>query len=474
MEPPNRSKYFLTQFRTENRYALEMSMMRFAGLAGVCLLLATPAFAQQAEQPVLTGKQAFGDWKADRPGMRRLITPQDLQKPYATKSASNSARLAERLEAAKPTLPPGFSVELVASGIDNPRVVRVAPNGDLFVADSEANQVRVYRLAEGSAKPAQKSIFAGDLNQPYGIAFYPPGDRPQWVYVANSDSVVRFAYRDGDLKAQGEPETIVENIPANHHWTRDIAFSPDGKTLYLSVGSGSNVAQDIGNEPEGGLDAWAKAKPLGAAWASEAGRADVLAFDPDGKNGRTVATGLRNCSGMTVQPATGALWCVVNERDGLGDNVPFEYATTVKDGAFYGWPWYYIGGNEDPRHEGERPDLAGKVTVPDVLMQAHSAPLNIAFYEGGNFPAEYKGDAFVALHGSWNRGMRTGYKVVRLKFKDGKPTGEYEDFITGFVAADDVVWGRPVGVAVAKDGALILTEDGNGTIWRVTYGDGRS
>ncbi|TJW77983.1 MAG: sorbosone dehydrogenase family protein, partial [Mesorhizobium sp.] len=343
-----------------------------------------------------------------------------------------------------------------------------------FVADSRANQIRVFRLAEGSAKPAEKSVFAKGLTRPYGIAFYPPGDKPQWVYVANSNSVVRFAYRDGDLEASGRPETIVSNIPSSHHWTRDIAFSPDGKTLYLSVGSGSNIAEDMGARPKGGLEDWAKAQPLGAAWGAEEGRADVLAFDPDGKNRRMVATGLRNCSGMTVQPATGALWCVVNERDELGDDVPFEYATTVKDGAFYGWPWYYIGGNEDPRHKGARPDLAGKVTVPDVLIQAHSAPLNIAFYEGDSLPADYKGDAFVTLHGSWNRNIRTGYKVVRLKFKDGRPTGEYEDFATGFVIADDAVWGRPVGVAVAKDGALILTEDGNGTIWRVTYGDGRS
>ena len=199
-----------------------------------------------------------------------------------------------------------------------------------------------------------------------------------------------------------------------------------------------------------------------------------MAFDPDGKNGRIVATGLRNCSGMAVQPATGTLWCVVNERDALGDNVPFEYATTVRQGAFYGWPWYYIGDNEDPRHKGERPDLAGKATIPDVLMQAHSAPLNIAFYTGKNFPAEYQGDAFVTLHGSWNRGNRTGYKVVRLLFKDGKPTGEYEDFMTGLVTSGGDVWGRPVGVAVAKDGALIVTEDGNGTIWRVTHGNGPS
>jgi glucose/arabinose dehydrogenase len=450
-------------------------MIRFAGLAiSAALFVTTTAFAQQADEPVLKGAAAFGDWRADRPGVRRLIRPGDLPRPYVTKSASNSGGLAERPQDAKPKLPPGFSAELIASGIDNPRVVRVAPNGDLFVADSEANQVRVYRLAEGSAKPAQDGIFAGNLNQPYGIAFYPPGNDPQWVYVANSDSVVRFAYRSSDLKASGDPETIVDNIPANHHWTRDIAFSPDGTTLYLSVGSGSNVAQDMGKEPEGGLGAWAKSKPLGAAWGSEDGRADVLAFDPDGKNRRIVATGLRNCSGMTVQPATGALWCVVNERDALGDNVPSEYATVVKDGAFYGWPWYYIGNNEDPRHKGERPDLAGKADIPDVLMQAHSAPLNIAFYDGKNFPAEYKGDAFVTLHGSWNRGNRTGYKVVRLLFRDGKSTGEYEDFITGFVVSNGEVWGRPVGVAVASDGALIVTEDGNGTIWRVTHGDGHS
>jgi glucose/arabinose dehydrogenase len=447
-------------------------MIRFGGVTAIptTLFLATAAFAQQAGQQVLTGEAAFGDWKDDRPGVRRLIRPEDLRTPDASQSAINRAGRAEIPEAARPQLPPGFSAEMIASGIYNPRAVRVAPNGDLFVANSKAGQIRVYRLAEGSAKPAQKSIYATKLTRPYGIAFYPPGDKPQWVYVANSDSIVRFPYQDGDLKAPSEPEIIVDNIPSGGHSTRDVAFSPDGKTLFFSVGSGSNVAGDIGAEPEGGLDDWVKTKPLGAAWGSEEGRADVLAFDPDGRNRRTVATGLRNCSGMTVQPATGSLWCVVNERDGLGDNVPFEFATEVKDGAFYGWPWYYIGNNEDPRHRGKRPDLAGKVTIPDVLMQAHSAPLDIVFYDGGNFPAEYQGDAFVTLHGSWNRDARTGYKVVRLTFKGGKPTGEYEDFMTGFVASDDAVWGRPVGVAVAKDGALIVTEDGSGSIWRVTYG----
>ncbi|MER9053399.1 sorbosone dehydrogenase family protein [Mesorhizobium sp. M0213] len=451
-------------------------MIRSGGFAAVAvaLLAATPAAAQQADQKVLKGEAAFGDWHADRPGVRRLIGPQDMPAADPAQSASNGGGMAERPESAEPELPPGFSAEMIASGLYNPRVVRVAPNGDLFIANGHADQIRVYRLAEGRAKPIEKAIFAQGLNYPYGIAFYPPGGKPRWVYVANSDSIVRFPYRDGDLKASGKPETIVAKIPSGGHSTRDIAFSLDGKTLFLSVGSDSNVAEDMDRRPDGGLDAWAKSKPLGAAWGPEEGRADVLAFDPDGKNPRTVATGLRNCTGMTVQPASGALWCVVNERDELGDNVPFEFATEVKDGAFYGWPWYYIGNHEDPRHQGERPDLAGKATVPDVLMQAHSAPMNIAFYDGKNFPADYRGDAFVTMHGSWNRGARTGYKVVRLKFRDGKPTGEYEDFMTGFVISNDAVWGRPVGVAMAKDGSLIVTEDGNGTIWRVTYEDGRS
>jgi glucose/arabinose dehydrogenase len=228
------------------------------------------------------------------------------------------------------------------------------------------------------------------------------------------------------------------------------------------------VALDMRRQPMGGLDAWTKTHPLGATWDTEERRAAVLAFDPNGKNERIFATGLRNCSGMTVQPATGQLWCVVNERDELGDDLPFEYATHVAEGAFYGWPWYYIGSNEDPRHKGARPDLAGKVTLPDVLFQAHSAPLGIAFNTGDAFGADYKGDAFVTFHGSWNRGVRTGYKVVRVIFKDGKPTGEYEDFITGFVVNDKEVWGRPVGVAFAKDGSLYFSEDGNGTIWRVS------
>ncbi|MGZ3320410.1 MAG: PQQ-dependent sugar dehydrogenase [Xanthobacteraceae bacterium] len=431
---------------------------------------AVRAAAEDGSGTLLKGKAAFGSWQQDKPGLRRLIKPQDL--PPVGKSTPNFSEVAPMPPGAKPRVPPGFLVEMVASGYAGPRAIRVAPNGDLFFADSASNTIHVLRVPSGTASPTKNEVFASGLTQPFGIAFYPLGPNPEWVYVANSDGVVRFPYKNGDLIATGKPEQIVGHIPWVHHWTRDIAFTPDGKRLLLSVGSGSNVALDMFPEPEvkGGLQAWIKSEPLGAAWDTEERRADVLSYDPDGKNERILATGLRNCAGITIQPATGQPWCVVNERDELGDNTPFEYATAVKDSSFYGWPWYYIGSNEDPRHKGARPDLKGKVTVPDVLMQAHSAPLQIVFYEGNDFPASYKGSAFVALHGSWNRAERTGYKVVRLLFDNaGKPTGEYEDFLTGFVISDKQVWGRPVGVAIAKDGSLYVTEDGNGTIWRVSH-----
>lgn len=431
---------------------------------------AVRAAAEDGSGTLLKGKAAFGSWQQDKPGLRRLIKPQDL--PPVGKSTPNFSEVAPMPPGAKPRVPPGFLVEMVASGYAGPRAIRVAPNGDLFFADSASNSIHVLRVASGTASPTKNEVFASGLTQPFGIAFYPLGPNPEWVYVANSGGVVRFPYKNGDLIATGKPEQIVGHIAWVHHWTRDIAFTPDGKRLLLSVGSGSNVALDMFPEPEvkGGLQAWIKSEPLGAAWDTEERRADVLSYDPDGKNEKILATGLRNCAGIAIQPATGQPWCVVNERDELGDNTPFEYATAVKDSSFYGWPWYYIGSNEDPRHKGARPDLKGKVTVPDVLMQAHSAPLQIVFYEGNDFPASYKGSAFVALHGSWNRAERTGYKVVRLLFDSaGKPTGEYEDFLTGFVISDKQVWGRPVGVAVAKDGSLFVTEDGNGTIWRVSH-----
>jgi len=225
-----------------------------------------------------------------------------------------------------------------------------------------------------------------------------------------------------------------------------VVFSLDGRRMFVSIGSKSNVSDDD----------------------QEARRADILEFDPEGKNEKPYATGIRNPVGLAVQPGTGVLWTSVNERDGLGDHLVPDYVTHVEEGGFYGWPWYYLGDHQDPRHEGKHPELKGKAIVPDVLLQSHSASLDLAFYTGDKFPDEYKGDLFAAEHGSWNRARKTGYKVVRIPLKDGKATGEYEDFLTGFVTEDGEVWGRPVGVAVAKDGALLVTDDGSGTIWRVS------
>lgn len=428
------------------------------------------ASSSVAQDDVLTGDAAFGGWEDDAPGVIRHITPEDLPAPGATRSASNAPATVPMPKEARVEVPDGFSAELVVSGIENPRSIRFAPNGDLFVANSQAGEVLVYRIPDGATEVDAASVFAAGLNQPYGIAFYPPGDDPEWVYVGNADSIVRFPYGSGDMEADGAPEVIVENIPADHHWTRDIVFSPDGETLYLAVGSGSNIGENMDREPEGGVEAWASGQSLGASWGPEERRAAVLAFDPDGSNERYYATGLRNCSGMTIQPATEELWCVVNERDGLGDDLPFDYATSVAEGAFYGWPWYYIGSNPDPRWEASpRADLADQVTLPDVLFQTHSAPLNLVFYDGDAFPEAFQGDAFVAMHGSWNRDTRTGYKVVRLPFDEsGEASGEYVDFATGFVLSDAEVWGRPVGVAVAPDGSLFVSEDGSGTIWRIS------
>jgi glucose/arabinose dehydrogenase len=430
--------------------------------------LAIGAAAPAAAEEVLTGAAAFGGFENDRPGLRRLIRPEDLPEPFATPSASNAAGLVERGDRA-PAVPEGFEVALFADGLDGPRTLAVAPNGDVFVAESAGNRIHVFRAEGGAATPTAEAVFADGLDYPYGIAFYPPGPEPEFVYVASEGSVVRFPYKAGDMEARGPAETVVADIPTGGHATRGLAVSADGSKIYVAVGSASNVGRGMpARTPEQVAEREAQLG-LGAAWGDEEGRAAVLAFDPDGKNGRLFSTGLRNCSGLALQPATGAVWCAVNERDGLGDNLVPDYVTRVRDGAFYGWPWYYIGDREDPRHAGVRPDLAGKVTVPDVLLQAHSAPLGLAFYEADAFPSEYRGDGFATLHGSWNRSLRTGYKVVRIPMKDGVPTGEYEDFMTGFAVSGEEVWGRPTGVAVMADGSLLVSEDGNGTIWRVTH-----
>jgi glucose/arabinose dehydrogenase len=441
-----------------------------AGLAAWAFVstgvLAGPALAQSEQ---LKGAAAFGDWRADKPGVSRLIRPEDLPKPGATPSTAHGPPIVRRPPSVVPKVPAGFKIELFADGLSGPRQMRVAPNGDVFISETGPGRIRVLRAVDGSPKPSANEVYASGLHQPFGIAFFPIGDNPQWVYVAETDRVVRFAYNPGALKATQKPETVVAELPHGFgHTTRDIAFTPGDRLMLVSVGSESNAAEGM-RDPPGGLPHWIDKHPLGASWGRETNRADVLAFDPDGKNPIIFATGIRNCVGLAVHPKSGDVYCSTNERDGLGDNLVPDYVTRVREGAFYGWPWYYIGGNEDPHHSGQRPDLKDKVTIPDVLLQAHSASLGLTFYEGNVFPAEYSGDGFAAEHGSWNRSSRTGYKIIRIRLKDGVPTGEYEDFVTGFVVSESRVWGRPVAVAVAHDGALLISEDGNGTIWRVTH-----
>jgi glucose/arabinose dehydrogenase len=443
-------------------------------LVGVALVVGLASSGQAQDPATRTGTAAFGSWREDSPGTRRHITVDALPAPYASRSVGNAVRVVRKPADAQLRVPSGFEIRPFAGGLTEPRLMRVAPNGDIFIAETGPGRIRVLRPAADGASASENQVFAGGLNRPFGINFY-PADNPQWVYVANTDSVVRFAYRAGDLKASAAPETVVPSLPAGPaHFTRDVVFSKDGSRMFVSDGSASNDAEDMGKLDPEALRRWTQEQALGAAWGPETERADVLVFDSQGRNRRIYATGIRNCVGMAVNPTTGDVWCSTNERDGLGDNLPPDYITRVRENAFYGWPWYYIGAHEDPRHPGERLDLKDKITIPDVLLQAHSASLQMMFYTGDKFPAEYRGNAFAAEHGSWNRGLRTGYKIIRAIVKDGVPTGEYEDFVTGFVIDDASVWGRPVGIAQAKDGSLLFSEDGNGTVWRVTYGANRA
>ncbi len=392
----------------------------------------------------------FTDFRYEAPGVMRKISVSDLPPPFATVSASNAPSLVARPPNTWPQAPAGFTVNLYADNLATPRVIRVAPNGDVFVAESGAGRIRVFRGLTAVGKPQKSHIFASNLNRPYGIAFYPAGPDPRWMYVGDTNAVVRFPYRNGDLDARGTAERLVD-LPHGGHWTRDVSFSRDGKTLFVAVGSASNV-----DDPD--------------TTPAELNRADILAFDPDGTRMRIFASGIRNPSGLAIDPATGELWCTVNERDGLGDDLVPDYITHVVEGGFYGWPWWYIGAHQDPRHAGKHPELQSKAIVPDVLLQAHNASLQMTFYEGHAFPSEYAGDIFAAEHGSWNKKVRTGYEVIRIpRSQTDRASGAYEDFLTGFVLPSGEAWGRPVGVAGAADGALLVTDDGSNSIWRVAY-----
>jgi len=434
--------------------------LRLAGLflaPAILSIPAAPAATPPADtaKPTLTGQAAFTDYLHESPGTRRKVTVADLPAPDPAESVDNGAHMVPRPEGVMPVAPKGFKVELYTTGLDNPRLIRTAPNGDLFLAESQTGKIKIFRGVKPDGTAKQVSEFATGLNLPFGINFYPAGPNPKWVYVGNTDAILRFPYQNGDLVARGPAETLFEVPGGGHlrgggHWTRDLAFSKDGTKLFVSVGSLSNV-DDADTHP------------------NEFHRADVLEYTPEGKFIKIYASGIRNCVGETINPITGELWCSTNERDGLGNNLVPDYVTHVQEDGFYGWPWFYMGGHQDPRHEGKHPELQAKVITPDILLNPHFASLEMLFYEGNQFPAAYHGDGFAAEHGSWNRKVRSGYEVIRLPMKDGHATGEYEDFLTGFVLPNGDVWGRPVGVTVAADGSLFVTDDGSKSIWHVSY-----
>ena len=432
-----------------------------SALVAASAFIALTATAQT--KPVLTGQAAFTDAAHESPGIRRHLTAADLPAPAPEQSVDNGPTVVPRPSNAWPKAPAGFKVDLYATDLDNPRLMRTAPNGDIFLAESGTGKIKVFRGVGPDGKAQQVSTFATGLHQPFGIAFYPLGPNPQYLYIGDTDQIVRFPYHNGDLKATGEMVNIAElpgggRLRGGGHWTRDLVFSKDGTKLFASVGSHSNV-DDMDTHPE------------------EYHRADVLEFTPTGKFVKVYASGLRNCVGESINPTTGELWCSTNERDGLGNNLVPDYVTHVQEDGFYGWPWYYFhgtagqagGGLQDPRHPGKHPELESKVITPDILVNPHFASLEMLFYDGKQFPAEYHGDGFAAEHGSWNRAQRSGYEVVRLPMKNGHATGEYEDFLTGFVNPDGTVWGRPVGVTVANDGSLYVSDDGSRSIWHVSY-----
>jgi glucose/arabinose dehydrogenase len=370
------------------------------------------------------------------------IRPGDI--PAPTTGTANPPEVVARPTGAALNLPPGFKIDVFADEgqFKTLRYIIEGPEGDVFAADVTANTITILRDTNNDGKADERHVFAEGLNRPFGMAI-----ANGYFYVGNTDSVVRWKYAPGQLKAEGAPQKIANLPGGGSHSTRTLAFNADNTKLYVSIGSSSNV--DVEPPP----------------------RASILEMNPDGSGSRVFASGIRNGVGLALRPGSNEIWTAVNERDMLGDDLVSDYVTHVQDGGFYGWPYSYLGSHEDPRRKGERPDLVAKAIVPDVLLQSHSAPLGIVFYTGTQFPAEYQGDAFVALHGSWNRKNRTGYKVVRVPIRDGKATGEYEDFITGWLIdeARPQVWGRPVGLAVHRDGSLLITDDAHNLIWRVSY-----
>jgi len=430
-------------------------LLSIAGLLGFCV----QTFAENAEAP-------------------------KLPEPYATESVTKHPKVIGWPEGKKPQAPEGFRVEAFVRDIENPRWLYVLPNGDVLVAQSRTlpkpkkdedqpksepkkkeeekkkegmkksktvtgdspNKITLLRDSDGDGKPEKQETFLEGLKQPLGMALV--DDR---LFVAATDAVMLYPYEEGQTKILVEGKKIID-LPAggyNNHWTRNVIASPDGKKLYISVGSASNVAEH--------------------GTAEEMLRANILEINPDGTALRVFASGLRNPVGMDWEPTSGKLWTAVNERDGLGDDLVPDYITSVQEDGFYGWPYSYFGSHEDPRLKGERPDLVKKTIVPDLALGSHTASLGLAFCDSKTFPKKYQGGAFIGQRGSWNRSKFVGYRVAFVSFEDGKPAGDAEDFLTGFIANDSEVYGRPVGVAIAKDGSLLVADEPANVIWRVSY-----
>ncbi len=393
----------------------------------------------------------------------------ELPKADTKTSKTNFSKVVAWPNGKTPTAPEGFIVSKFADGMKSPRNIVIAPNGDVIVVLSNSerteteqvdnalsgksssevqgksvNTIMLFRDENKDGSPEVISTFLTGLNQPYGAAFI-----GNLFYVANTDGVWMYDYKNGDTHIKGTGKKILD-LPAggyNNHWTRNLIVNPAQTKIYVSVGSASNVA-------EHGLD-------------TEIRRASILEINPDGSGEKIYGSGLRNPVGMAWAPATNALWTAVNERDGLGDDLVPDYITSVKESAFYGWPFSYFGQNEDPRLKGQNPTLVAKAIVPDIPVGAHTASLGLAFYTAKKFPTKYQGGVFIGQHGSWNRSELAGYKVAFIPFKNGVPTGKLENFLTGFVKNENEVYGKPVGVAVAQDGALLVADDVSGIVWRV-------
>ncbi|MEZ0327532.1 MAG: sorbosone dehydrogenase family protein [Fimbriimonas sp.] len=375
---------------------------------------------------------------------RVLIQPQKLPKPGTTTSKISIPKVIPRPAGSGLSLPKGFRANVFARGLRSPRWLLVAPNGDVLCVECYQGRVQLLRDSDGDGVAEEKHTFASGLKLPFGLALH-----DGYLYVANTGSVVRFPYRDGQTKAEVRPEVVVPEIPSrgyNQHWTRNLILSPDGKTMYVTVGSETN--HDVERPP----------------------RASILAFKSDGSGMRTYADGLRNPVGLAFRPGTDELWATCVERDFMGDDLVPDFITRVEEGDFFGWPWYYIGRHRDPHLKGKLAP-AKPVKVPDVLTVAHSVPLGLLFYTGKQFPAEYRGDLFVALRGSTNRRLRSGYEVIRIRFRDGKLVPGYETFIGGWITdrRKKEVYGRPVGLAQLPDGSLLVADEGAHLVWRITY-----